>query len=202
MTNTVRVAVWSPSVSVSSIPVTVTVCGVSQSDVVNVNAVGATVTSPVSPDDVLISTSDDGWVLRTTVNVSVPPASVVTVEPSDSEIEIPGESSSEVVTVIVWSDRASNALSLEASTTETVTAVVWLPSVRLSSTPVISTYWDVDQFADVNVNVAGDTVASPVSADDTSNTTSEVGCAVRTMGTITVEMSGPSATVTDVPDRV
>jgi hypothetical protein len=98
MTDTVSVVVWLPSVVVSSIPVTVTVCGVSQFDVVNVNAVGATVASPVSPDDVLMTTSDDGWALSTTVNVSVEPASVTVVSPPEAATVTPAESSSVVVT--------------------------------------------------------------------------------------------------------
>ena len=96
----------------------------------------------------------------------------------------------------------SKASSLEPSTTLMVTVVSWSPSSTSSLTPVIVTYWDVDQFDDVNVNVAGDTVASPVSADDTENTTSEMGCVSRTTGTMDVEISGPSATVAVVSDRV
>ena len=147
------VANWGPSTKLSSAPVVVAAWAVSQLLDVNVNWAGDTVTSPVSELATETTTSDDGWVLSTTVNVSVPPDSVVAVEPSDSVTETPGESSSEVVTVIVWSASASNALSLEASTTATVTAVVWLPSVRLSSTPVTVTYGDVDQFDDVNALV-------------------------------------------------
>ena len=44
-----------------------------------------------------------------------------------------------VVTVTVWSASASNALSDDPSTMDRVTAVVWLPSVRSSSTPVTVT---------------------------------------------------------------
>ena len=54
----------------------------------------------------------------------------------------------------------------------------------------------------MNVNVAGETVASPVSADDTENTTSEIGCVSRTTGAMTVEIRGPSTTVAVVADRV
>ena len=84
-------------------------------------------------------------------------------------------SSSAVVAVTVESATESYALSLEPSTTLTVIVVSWSPSSTTSLTPVTVTYWDVDQFDDVNVNVAGDTVASPVSADVTVNTTSDVG---------------------------
>ena len=62
-----------------------------------------------------------------------------------------------------------------ASTTEIVAAVVWLPSTRLSSTPVTVTVWAEFQFPDVNVSVPGDTVASPVSPEVTEITTSEAG---------------------------
>ncbi len=167
---------------------------------VNVNWAGATVTSPVSEETTEATTSEDGWVLSTTVNESVPPVSVVPVEPSDSVVEIPGESLSEVVTVTVWSASGSNVLSLDASTIDTVTAVVWLPSVRLSSTPVTVTVCAAFQFDDVNVNWAGDTVTSPVSADETLRTTSVAGCASRTAVNVAVDPA--SVTVALVPDRV
>ena len=74
-----------------------------------------------------------------------------------------------------------------------MTAVVWLPSMRLSSTPVTVTVWVVSQLELVNVNWAGDTVASPVSGLATSMTTLLVGWASRT----TVNVSVPPASVTD-----
>ena len=89
---------------------------------VNVNWAGVTVTSPVSEETTEATTSEDGWVLSTTVNESPSPVSVVVVDPSDSVTETPGESSSEVVTVTAWSATESKASSEEASTTETVTA--------------------------------------------------------------------------------
>jgi hypothetical protein len=55
--------------------------------------------------------------------------------------------------------------------TATVIAVVWLPSMRLSATPVTVTVWAVFQLELVNVNWAGDTAASPVSGLATSMTT-------------------------------
>ena len=88
-------------------PLTVTVWGVSQLLDVNVNAVGETVASPVSPDDVLMTTSLDGWVFSTTVNVSVDPASETVVAPPDAETVTPAESSSAVVTATAWSPSAS-----------------------------------------------------------------------------------------------
>ena len=105
----VTVVAWGPSAAVSSTPVTVTVWAVFQFELVNVNWAGDTVASPVLADVTDMTTSEEGWVLSTTVKVSVPPDSVVDVEPSDSEIETPGESSSEVVIVTVWSATASNA---------------------------------------------------------------------------------------------
>ena len=93
----------------------------------------------------------------------------------------------------VWSASASNALSLDASTIDTVTAVVWLPSVRLSFTPVTVMVCAVSQFELVNVNWAGDTVTSPVSADPTDTTTLDAGWASST----TVNESVPPASVTD-----
>ena len=56
-----------------------------------------------------------------------------------------------------------------------VTLVFWSPSSMSSSTPVTVTVCAVFQVPSVNVNVAGDTVASPVSPDTTVRTTSESG---------------------------
>ena len=50
-----------------------------------------------------------------------------------------------------------------------------LPSIILSSTPVTVTVCAVFQLPFVNVNVAGETAASPVSADTTVITTSLSG---------------------------
>ena len=81
--------VWSPSMSASLTPVTVTVWGVSQFNDVNVRSVEGTVASPVSLDDTLMTTSDDGWALSTTVNVSVVSDSETTVEPPEAATVIP-----------------------------------------------------------------------------------------------------------------
>ena len=52
----------------------------------------------------------------------------------------------------------------------------WSPSMSTPSlTPVTVTVCGVFQFPAVNVSEAGVIVASPVSADEISNTTSEVG---------------------------
>ena len=60
----------------SSTPVTVTVCAVSQFDVVNVNGDGDTTASPVSDDVTANTTSEKGWASSTTVKLSEAPASV------------------------------------------------------------------------------------------------------------------------------
>ena len=58
-------------------PVTVTVCAVFQFALVNVSDAGDTVPAAVSSDDRSTSTSAVGSAVNTTVNVAVPPASVV-----------------------------------------------------------------------------------------------------------------------------
>ena len=89
-----------PSTRLSSTPVTVTVCGVSQLAFVNVRVL-VTVASPVSLEDIAKTTSDDGWALRTTVNVSVVPVSATLVDPPLSAMVNPATSSSVVVAVTV-----------------------------------------------------------------------------------------------------
>ncbi|MCP4848931.1 MAG: hypothetical protein GY899_13405, partial [Verrucomicrobiaceae bacterium] len=187
LTVTVSVVVWSPSMSASSMPVTVTVWAVSQFDAVNVRDAVDTVASPVSPEETSNTTSDVGWALRTTVNVSVVPVSETVVAPPDAATVKPGESSSAVVTATAWSPRASYVLSaVDESLTVTVTSVVWLPSDAESSIPVTVTVWAVSQFDEVNVRAAGETVASPVSADDRENTTLPVGSESRTTVNVSV----------------
>ena len=78
---TVIDSVCAPSTVRSSTPVTVTVCGVSQFAGVNVSDPDI-VASPVSLDVNAITTSDVGCASSTTVNVSVPPASVTSTDPS------------------------------------------------------------------------------------------------------------------------
>jgi hypothetical protein len=97
-TEMVTVAVWSPSTMPSVIPVTTTSWAVSQLAAVNVSCAGDTVASPVSEDVDETTTSEVGWVLRTTVNVSVEPASVTVVSPPEAATVTPAESSSVVVT--------------------------------------------------------------------------------------------------------
>ena len=95
-TATVIVLVMVPSMMSSSTPVTVTVCGVSQSAEVKVTDAG-TVASPVSSDEMVRTTSEVGSASRTTVNVSVVPDSSTSVDPSVSTIVNPATSSSVVV---------------------------------------------------------------------------------------------------------
>src|SRR2546426_11958147 len=65
-----------PSWTRSSTPVTVTVWATFQFTVVNVTLDGATVPSVRSLDDNPIVTFAAGWLVKATVNVAVPPASV------------------------------------------------------------------------------------------------------------------------------
>ena len=76
-----------------------------------------------------------------------------------------------------------------------VIVVSWLPSIAESSSPVTVTGWAVLQSLDVNVRDDGDTVASPVSPDDTSMTTSELGWALRTTVNESVEPEDSETTV-------
>ena len=56
-----------PSTKLSSTPVTVTVCALFQLPFVNVNSAADTVTSPVSADVTVITTSLSGCAFKTTV---------------------------------------------------------------------------------------------------------------------------------------
>ena len=107
MTATVTSTSMVPSTSVSSTPVAVTVWGVSQLALVNVNVAGDTATSPVSADETEMTTSETGWVVNSTVNESVVPDSSTEVEPPLCDTDTPGVSSSLVVTSTSWSASAS-----------------------------------------------------------------------------------------------
>ena len=162
-----------PSTRSSSAPVTVTVCGVSQSAAVKVTFAG-TVASPVSSDVMVRTTSVAGSASSTIVNVSVVPDSSTSVEPSSSTMVNPATSSSVVSTETVLSATASKSLSELASSTAIVIVEVVVPSMMLSSAPVTVTVCGVSQFIGVNVSELL-TVASLVSSDVTVRTTSEVG---------------------------
>ena len=103
---------------------------------VNVNVAADTVASPVSPDVTLITTSEAGSAVRTTVNVSVDPDSATAVEPDDSVTVKPAESLSAVDAVTVWSANESKLSSELPSTTARVIVELMLPSMMSSSTPV------------------------------------------------------------------
>ena len=102
MIETEMLEVIVPSMRLSSTPVTVTVCGVSQFAEVNVSDPDI-VASPVSLDVNAITTSDVGCASSTTVNVSVPPASVTSTDPLSSLIVNPATSSSVFDAFMVWS---------------------------------------------------------------------------------------------------
>ena len=119
------------------------------------------------------------------MNVSVLPDSSTSVAASVSSIVNPGVSSSVVSTETVWSSKLSNPSSELASSTAMVIVEVMVPSTRSSSIPVTVTVCAVSQLTGVKVTVAG-TVASPVSSDVMVRTTSDVGCASRTMVNVSV----------------
>ena len=169
----VMVEFWSPSMMSSSAPVTVTVCAVSQFAGVK-EIVPDIVASPVSLEDIAITTLSLGCASRTIVNVSVVPDSSTSVEPSNSSTVNPATSSSVVSTETVWLATASKSLSELASSTATVIVEVIVPSIMLSSTPVTVTVCGVSQFADVKVSeLLPD--ASPASLKLTVTITSDVG---------------------------
>ncbi len=97
----VTAVVWPPSTRASSIPVTVTVCAVSQLALVKVKVEADTVVSPVSAEVMDKTTSDDGWAPKTAVNVAVVPDSLTVAVVVDRVNA--ATSLSEVVTVTVWS---------------------------------------------------------------------------------------------------
>ena len=78
-------------------PVTVIVRATFQLTEVNVTLAGATVPSLTSSLESAIVTSAVGWLPSTTVNVAVPPASVV-IRPASGEMVMFAASSSEFVT--------------------------------------------------------------------------------------------------------
>src|SRR5437867_3292076 len=86
-----------PSTVGSSTPVTVTGCAVFQFAAVNVTLAGATVPSVRELKGDAYGTFAVGWVFKTTVNVAVPPASVV-VSPEVGFTVIPATSLSVFVT--------------------------------------------------------------------------------------------------------
>src|SRR5437667_94363 len=162
-----------PSTAKSSTPVTVTVCAAFQLAGVNVTEAGATVPSVRSLDESPIVTFAVGWVRSTTVNVAVPPDSVV-VRPEVGATAIPAVS----LSVFVTATSAAciplylpSVLVAAALTSEHAT----VPSTAKSSTPVTVTVCAVFQFPGVNVREAGATVPSVRSLDEFPIVTFAVG---------------------------
>ena len=193
-TEMVTVAVWSPSTMPSVTPVTTTSWAVSQLAAVNVSCAGDTVASPVSEDVAETTTSEVGWVLRTTVIVVVPPSAVLLAR---GTTPMPAESLSVVITATEPLATLAYSAALDPSTIAKVTVEVWLPSTAVSSTPVTVTVCALSQFESVNVSCAGDTVASPVSEPVTSMTTLAVGLAPKTA----VKVASAPASVTRTSAR-
>ena len=146
----------------------------SQLFVVKVNVAGFTVASPVSLEVTEMTTSLEGLALRTTVKVSVVPASLTSVPPPVSATVNPATSSSVVVAVTVWSATESKSSSVIASTIAIVIVDEIVPSMILSSDTVKVAVCGVSQFQFVKVRVLV-TVASPVSLEDIERTTSDAG---------------------------
>ena len=82
----VIVEVCDPSIRLSSLPVTVTVWGVSQLLLVKVTVVGEIDVSSELPSEIEKVTSVVGWTSNTMVKVSLVPDSSTEVVPEDSEI--------------------------------------------------------------------------------------------------------------------
>ena len=113
------VHVLSPSAAKSSTPVTVTIFGMFQLVGVNESAAGETAHSVVSLDETAINTLPVGWLLSTTVNVALPPASVVT-SPDVGVTVIPAVSSSVFVAQTSFVPIAAYFASLEVTGPTTI----------------------------------------------------------------------------------
>src|SRR3954469_1273457 len=179
-----------PSGAESSTPVTVTVCATFQLAAVNVTDGGATVPSATLVELSGIVTLATGWLVKTMVNVAVPPASVVT-RPVVDVTFTEATSSSVVTTETSATVRVLKARS--ALVVEPVTIVyATVPSTTRSSTPVMVTVCATFQFAGVKVTEAGDTVPSVRSLELSGMVTSADGGAAR----IIVNVAVPPTSVT------
>ena len=98
----VMVELTFPSSTESFTPVRVTFWAVFQLPAVKVTVPDPVVTSPVSEDDTLNTTSPAGSALRTNENVSVVASSVTTVAPSVWAMVNPAVSLSELTAEMVW----------------------------------------------------------------------------------------------------
>jgi hypothetical protein len=103
----VIVEVCVPSRIESFTPVTVTLWGIFQLALVNVNAAGLTVASPMSPLKMVNTTFEAGWAVRTTEKVSVVALSLTDVLPPVGVTVKSATSLSVVVTEIVLSGSGS-----------------------------------------------------------------------------------------------
>src|SRR5262249_40380078 len=131
---------------------------------VNVTLAGATVPSVRSLEDRPIVTLAAGWLVSTTVNVAVPPASVV-VSPDAGLTVIPAASLSVFVTATSAAFKLLEFGSVLVAGAVTIVYAM-LPSTMASSTPVTVTVCGTFQLALVNVTLAGATVPSVKSLDD------------------------------------
>ena len=164
----------------SSTPVTVTVCMLSQFEFVKVTVPGDTVASPVSFETIEMTALDSGWYFSEIPNPEVDPVSET---PSRYEEDWSlgftchsSTSSSAVITVKDSPFEIPPPPSKASPEPKTVIVVVWSPSRSVSSTPVRVTACRLFQFDPVNVTVDGDTLTSPVSNTSTPTTASDDGC--------------------------
>jgi len=109
LTDTVMVEPWSPSIELSSTPVTVIICWAAQLPEVNVSEL-ETVASLVLELEPSMTTSDDGGPINTTVNVWVVPDSDTVNEDSDKVNPLRVAFNGESGIVLVWVPLAANAM--------------------------------------------------------------------------------------------
>ena len=109
MTDTVIVEFWSPSIELSSTPVTVMIWWAAQLLEVNVSEPD-TVASLVLELEPSMTTSDDGGPISTTVNVWVVPDSDTVNEDSDKVKPLRVAFNGESGIVLVWVPLAANAM--------------------------------------------------------------------------------------------
>ena len=161
------------AVSLSAVPLTVTVWGVFQSVVVNVNDDMSTVASPTSVAATATLTVTDavGSVANRTVNEP---------EPSSEIVNDAGFNDQARRVAVVDRHRRRRRLALiVASPTEAAVAVTVTDSsaASASATPDTVTDWAVPQFIVENVNTVDGTDTAPASPDDTVTVTDAVGLA-------------------------
>src|SRR5580765_2671039 len=149
----------SPSLTKSSTPVTVTACATFQFAGVNVRLGGATVPSVRSLLATETTTFATGWLVRTTLNAAVPPASVV-VRPAVGVTLMPATSLSGLGTATSGGctpEKLGPALAAAPRMMLYATS----PSFTKSPTPVTVTVRGRFQYAGGNVSDAVEGVPSP-----------------------------------------